>query len=388
MPLSVVLWGARMSEMPLQSSQLFITAVEAIYDAATAPSLWPQALQSIADVTRDVGAVMMYGRDDGLFGFIHSPSLDSMVVDYNKTFKGMDFRSIRGVERGIFLTFDVATDSDVATEDEIENHPYYRFMAKNGLKYFGAAPIFQDLRMNTSVAVQRAYGREPYSDEELRTIERLARHIEKSLRLSMRLQDSELVREGLGEALGRLSIGVFALDSMGRITFSNEAGDRLVGDGLRVVGQRLFIGSGSQLHQADRELQCIVSGEVDKLDPRPIMVPRSNGLRSLAVYILPISIGSHPAEQFLTHARAIVIAIDPTADSPPDPTVVRDVLGLTLGEARIAALVGSGFSPRDASTKLGITEETARTALKRVFAKVGVSRQSELVALLAKTVLR
>ena len=65
--------GRPMSERPLQSSQLFITAVEAIYDAATAPSLWPQALQSIADVTGDVGAVMVYGRDDGLFGFIHSP---------------------------------------------------------------------------------------------------------------------------------------------------------------------------------------------------------------------------------------------------------------------------------------------------------------------------
>lgn len=377
-----------MSAPALQSAQLFVTAVEAIYEAATAPSLWPQTLQRIADVTGDVGAVMVYGRDDGLFGFIHSPSLDSMAVDYLNTFKGMDFRSIRGVERGIFLTFDVATDSDVATEDEIENHPYYRFMAKHGLKYFGAAPIFQDLRMNTSVSVQRAYERESYSDEELRTIERLARHIEKSLRLSMRLQDSELVREGLGEALGRLSIGVFALDSMGRITFSNEAGDRLVGDGLQIVGQRLCIGNGTQLQQADRELQHIVSGGVDKLDPRPILVPRSNGLRSLAVYILPISIGSHPAEQFLTHARALVIAIDPAADFPPDPTIVRDVLGLTLGEARVAALVGSGFSPRDASVRLGITEETARTALKRVFAKAGVSRQSELVALLSKTVLR
>jgi DNA-binding CsgD family transcriptional regulator len=68
--------------------------------------------------------------------------------------------------------------------------------------------------------------------------------------------------------------------------------------------------------------------------------------------------------------------------------VVRDVLGLTLAEARVAALVGSGLAPREAAAKLGIAEETARTALKRVFAKVGVSRQSELTALLAKLVLR
>ena len=53
-----------------------------------------------------------------------------------------------------------------------------------------------------------------------------------------------------------------------------------------------------------------------------------------------------------------------------------------------AALVGSGLAPREAATRLGIGEETARTALKRVFSKVGVSRQSELTALLTKLVLR
>jgi hypothetical protein len=51
---------------------------------------------------------------------------------------------------------------------------------------------------------------------------------------------------------------------------------------------------------------------------------------------------------------------------------------LTLSEARLAALVGSGLRPGQAAVKLGITEETARAALKRAFAKVGVSRQSEL----------
>ena len=95
-----------------------------------------------------------------------------------------------------------------------------------------------------------------------------------------------------------------------------------------------------------------------------------------------------PAAQFLTHTRAIVLVIDPKPDEPADPAVVRDVLGLTLGEARVAALIGAGISPREAAEKLGIAEETARTALKRVFAKTGVSRQSELAALLTKMVLR
>jgi DNA-binding CsgD family transcriptional regulator len=54
----------------------------------------------------------------------------------------------------------------------------------------------------------------------------------------------------------------------------------------------------------------------------------------------------------------------------------------------MAALVGTGLSPRESAEKLVITEETARMVLKRVFSKTGVSRQSELVALLTKLVLR
>jgi DNA-binding CsgD family transcriptional regulator len=102
---------------------------------------------------------------------------------------------------------------------------------------------------------------------------------------------------------------------------------------------------------------------------------------------LPLAPSAHPAAQFLTHARAIVLAIGPNAGGPPDPALVRDVLGLTLGEARLAALVGSGLAPREASIKLGITEETARSVLKKVFSKTGVSRQSELVSLLRRVAL-
>jgi DNA-binding CsgD family transcriptional regulator len=68
--------------------------------------------------------------------------------------------------------------------------------------------------------------------------------------------------------------------------------------------------------------------------------------------------------------------------------LVQGLFDLTPAEARIAALIGSGLPPRSAAERLGITEETARTTLKHVFAKVGVSRQSELAALLTTVTIR
>jgi len=119
-----------------------------------------------------------------------------------------------------------------------------------------------------------------------------------------------------------------------------------------------------------------------------MLVERASSPRPLTVYVLPVGAVRTPAQAFLTRARALVLAIDARTDDPPDPAIVRDALGLTLAEARLAALVGIGLRPGQAAEKLGITEETARTAIKRVFAKVGVSRQSELSALLTKLILR
>jgi DNA-binding CsgD family transcriptional regulator len=67
---------------------------------------------------------------------------------------------------------------------------------------------------------------------------------------------------------------------------------------------------------------------------------------------------------------------------------VERLFGLTPAEARVAALIGSGLSPRQAAEKLGISEGNVRTTLKHVFTKVGVSRQSELAVLLTKLALR
>ena len=38
-------------------------------------------------------------------------------------------------------------------------------------------------------------------------------------------------------------IGVFALDSLGRVVYSNPAGKRLLGDGLALVNDRLLTGA-------------------------------------------------------------------------------------------------------------------------------------------------
>lgn len=110
-------------------------------------------------------------------------------------------------------------------------------------------------------------------------------------------------------------------------------------------------------------------------------VPAADGYPPLIFHLLPMesSFGS-------TLGILVVTTFDPL--DVPSTKLVGKLFGLPSAEARVAGLIGSGLSPRQAAEKLGISEGNVRTALKHVFAKVGVSRQSELAILLTKLTLR
>ena len=121
----------------------------------------------------------------------------------------------RGAFRARFsLSRDVFTDLDVMTAEEIETLPIYtRFLAKYGLGWFASTVLSPDAGMSAGVSVQRARGKPHFSTEELRRVENLARHIERSLRLSIRFFDAENLSLGMREILSRMGIGVFAVDA-------------------------------------------------------------------------------------------------------------------------------------------------------------------------------
>lgn len=370
---------------------LIIRAVEAIYDSAPAPEKWPYALQAIADCFGDIGTVLMWRRDDGGFGTIVSPRLEAAQKDYEENrWYLQDLPAQRVVERSYLLHGDTVIDREGVSDAEMASHPFYtEFSAHHGIRWRMGVAVSPDPHISVWMALQRGPERDPHTEAERETAGRLGRHVEKSLRLSIRLFDAEGSNRGLSDALSRLGIGVFALDSLGRVVFSNPSAQRLVGDQIQLVNGALRMGTSSQRSEIEPALaRALKGGFAVSTDTKPFLLHRTSSQRPLAVYLLPIRLAENPAEQFLTNTRAIVLVIDPRTDEPADPGIVRDVLGLTLGEARVAALICAGLTSREAAEKLGIAEETARSVLKRVFSKVGVSRQSELSALLTKLVLR
>ena len=62
-----------------------------------------------------------------------------------------------------------------------------------------------------------------------------------------------------------------------------------------------------------------------------------------------------------------------------NPKLLISMFGLTVAESRLAAALAQGLSLDEAAQECGVTKSSARTYLKNIFSKLGVSRQAELV---------
>jgi DNA-binding CsgD family transcriptional regulator len=85
-----------------------------------------------------------------------------------------------------------------------------------------------------------------------------------------------------------------------------------------------------------------------------------------------------------TRAALITITNPDREHSSGLVKMLQQAFGLTPAEAQTALVVGSGLRPQEAADQLGLTIGTVRSELKAVFAKVGISRQSELTSIVTR----
>ena len=83
---------------------------------------------------------------------------------------------------------------------------------------------------------------------------------------------------------------------------------------------------------------------------------------------------------------AAVFVARATASPLTDIRTVARVYSLTPAEARLVEQLISGASLTEAANALGIAEATARTHRNHIFTKTGVSRRTDLLALITRLI--
>ncbi len=223
--------------------------------------------------------------------------------------------------------------------------------------------------------VPRRMGREK-EEEWLSLLSRLVPHLQASWRIARSLTAARLGAGGTAATL--------VLDERARILFADDAAAAMleVGQPLCRRGNRL---SGRQ--------DPAVTDWLARL--RHVM--RAGGTAALpdlaladwvlrAACLAPDRLGESlplPLLGCSDHVASVTIQRRATVQSAPDRLVAR--LGLTRSEAEVAIALAEGATPIEIAETRGVSLHTVRNQIKSAMWKCGVSRQTQLVALAART---
>ena len=108
-----------------------------------------------------------------------------------------------------------------------------------------------------------------------------------------------------------------------------------------------------------------------------VTIVRSRDAEPYAVTVSAVT--SPPPSVFDEAGWAWLAVTDCSHDHRPDVLGLQCRFGLTRAEARVAARLVSGLPLRDVALQLDVSLHTARTHLKHVMSKLGVSRQADLI---------
>lgn len=129
------------------------------------------------------------------------------------------------------------------------------------------------------------------------------------------------------------------------------------------------------LRQAIGEVIALAPSD-DEENDRYLLMPRDDGSEDVIV-LRPVS-----GRQGMQSNRAVMVIV-PQNDMLALAAKLVSLYGLIPSEARFVSAIVHAGSSADAAIQLGITDQTAKTYMKRIYAKLGISSQLELGMLLA-----
>ncbi|WP_420417882.1 DNA-binding response regulator [Pacificispira sp.] len=174
-------------------------------------------------------------------------------------------------------------------------------------------------------------------------------------------------------ALDLIRHGVIVAGPDGHVLFANQSAGRLLsGDaGLSLDAHGICrawrMEDTERLHTA--MARALAEGETSALT---LEQPEAD--MPIRVTVVP-----HP-DSGTTGARRVCLFLFAENDAQAPPAkLLMQMFGLTVSESRLAAAMARGLSLEEAAETCGVTKASARSYLKNIFAKLGVSRQAELV---------
>lgn len=187
---------------------------------------------------------------------------------------------------------------------------------------------------------------------------------------------------GAGEALNRIAIGVFLIDSDRRVISRNRRADELLAhaDGISLSHDSILRGGKAQQTQALRDIIDMAIARVaegNRQGSEAVGLARESGKRPLVAVACPL--GKGPAASGEPVVGLFVT--DPEWRSSDAAQAVAQLYGLSPAETRLALALVRGLRLDEVADEYGLSRNTVSYTLKNLFRKTETDRQADLISL-------
>jgi len=191
----------------------------------------------------------------------------------------------------------------------------------------------------------------------------------------------------LESTLDSLSVGIIVIRADYSIVFMNAFADRFTcNDGtLRILNGRLMATDKRMTADLHTTIaRCMAQTSTSRAaTTMTLALPRARGNGVIVtVFCKPFRVLAGSSSP--PHHLATVVLQDPDVSTQIPGDAFAQLYSLTQAELRVAMALIPGSTQNGAAEHLGISCNTVKTHLQRIFEKTSTSRQADLVALMLK----
>jgi DNA-binding CsgD family transcriptional regulator/PAS domain-containing protein len=363
----------------------FSSLIGEIYDAALDASQWRSVLAKAAKFIGGSSAAL-FSKDaaSGAGNIYHEFGTDPYYRQiyfekYVKLDPATTGHFFAEVERAISVT-DLMPYSEF-----IETRFYREWVQPQGVVDFLAAVLDKSATRVAMFGVFRHERDGLVDDEARRRIHLIVPHVRRAVLISRIIDLKTTEAATFADTLDGLSAGMCLLDAEGRIVHANIAGRKILGmsDFLLESGGHIVIRD-REIDGSLRHLLANADGGDTAVGTEGIAMPLKalDGTRYVA-HVLPLTSGARRLAGTAYSAVAALFVRKSSIEVPSPPEVIARAYHLTPTELRVLlAIVEVGGVP-EVATALGVAESTVKTHLGHLFEKTCVTRQADLVKIVA-----
>lgn len=351
--------------------------IDDIYCAATEPDLWPEVLDKIGFVSHSQGGVLLTRRNDAWVGWKIASSLPANTNDYiiNHSHLSRATVLLLGIDRAGFVGSHEAFKTDEEYRaDAIQAH----WGIPNGFHHACATAIRIPNGDLVVAHIQRRAGQPAFDEHDRATLDQLRPHLARAglLATRWRLQRFRVA----AEALAQVGLPAVVVDGRGHVVATNSLAETGSPYFVWKSRDRLGLAGAEADGLFDRAIASLHEPSSDEVRSIPLRV-RETGTRAV-VHVIP-TLGIWK-EMFDGGYGLVVVTPVVNRACDIDHTLLGGLFDLTRTEAKVASAIASGHDLPKIAEDTGISHGTARIHLKHIFEKMGVRRQSQVAALLAR----